>query len=178
MRSRTPSHDSHGSLEDRLPAAIRRFVLLLLTIGVAGTAADLLLLDHYEEIWQLFPLVLLALALVNIGWVVVITPASRSAGVMPAAGSAAVITMRVLMVGFIAAGALGILMHYNGNSEFQREIDPSLGGWTLFTKVMRAKAPPALAPASMIQLGLLGLLYTYHHPVLRSRLTRPDLERS
>jgi hypothetical protein len=33
---------------------------------------------------------------------------------------------------------------------------------------MKAKAPPALAPASMIQLGLLGLLYTYRHPSLRS----------
>jgi hypothetical protein len=27
-----------------------------------------------------------------------------------------------------------------------------------------AKAPPALAPAVMAQLGFLGLLYTYRHP--------------
>jgi len=40
-------------------------------------------------------------------------------------------------------------------------MDPSLEGWALFVKVIRAKAPPALAPAAMIQIGLLGLLYTY-----------------
>jgi hypothetical protein len=34
---------------------------------------------------------------------------------------------------------------------------------------MTAKAPPALAPAGLIQLGLLGLLYTYRHPALQLR---------
>ncbi|HYJ16246.1 MAG TPA: hypothetical protein VE170_12200 [Candidatus Limnocylindria bacterium] len=31
-----------------------------------------------------------------------------------------------------------------------------------------AKAPPLLAPGSMVQLGLLGLAYTYKHPALKS----------
>jgi hypothetical protein len=31
-------------------------------------------------------------------------------------------------------------------------------------KAIHSKAPPALAPAAMIQMGLLGLLYTYKHP--------------
>ena len=40
---------------------------------------------------------------------------------------------------------------------------------------MTAKAPPALAPAGMIQMGLLGLLYTYRHPALRQpMLDRPS----
>jgi len=32
---------------------------------------------------------------------------------------------------------------------------------------MTAKTPPALAPGAMIQLGLLGLVYTYRHPFIR-----------
>ena len=46
-------------------------------------------------------------------------------------------------------------------------MDPQLAGWPLFVKIVTAKAPPALAPASMVMIGLLGLIYTYQHPALR-----------
>jgi hypothetical protein len=42
--------------------------------------------------------------------------------------------------------------------EFQRESDPSIGGLALVRKVMLAHSPPALAPGSMILLGLFGLV--------------------
>jgi hypothetical protein len=128
---------------------VRALLLALVTIGMVGTAVDLLLLDHYEEVWQFPPIVMIVLGLGVVAWVWY----SGSANAMTA--------MRISMVLFLATGAAGMLFHYNGNREFQREMDPSLGGWALFVKVMRAKAPPALAPAAMIQIGLLGLLYTY-----------------
>jgi hypothetical protein len=134
----------------------RRLLLAVITIGMIGTTADLLLLEHYEGAWQLPPLVVLASGFVVIAWIAI------------GPGPLAVTAMRVIMVCFIAAGCAGVLLHYNGNSEFQREIDPTLLGWALFMKVMRAKAPPALAPAVLIQVGLLGLLYTYRHPALQS----------
>jgi hypothetical protein len=158
-------HSQDAPLQSRF-RQLRLWMLVLLTVGIAGTSADLLLLHHYEEAWQAFPLVLLALALLNIIWIAL------------APGPASLMSMRVVMVACVAAGALGVMLHYNGNSEFQREIDPSLSGWDLFAKVMQAKAPPALAPGSMVQLGLLGLLYTYHHPALRSRVASFDIERS
>ncbi len=65
-----------------------------------------------------------------------------------------------------APGIIGITLHYQANAEFQREIDPALGGLALFWKVVEATAPPALAPGVMVQLGLLGLVYTYKHPAL------------
>jgi len=71
------------------------------------------------------------------------------------------------MVLVVATGLVGILLHYKGNREFQHEMDPGLAGWTLFITVMTAKAPPALAPAAMIQIGLLGLIATYRHPAVR-----------
>ncbi len=74
--------------------------------------------------------------------------------------------LRATMAACIAAGALGMVLHFQSNREFQKEIDPSLEGWPLVVTVLRAKAPPALAPAAMIQLGLVGLLCTYRHPGL------------
>jgi hypothetical protein len=137
------------------PAAlqtIRRLLLVVLVAVMLGTAADLLLLEHYEGIWQLIPLMLIALGAPAVAW----TATSGSAN--------AVTVLRIVMVLFIASGLLGLLLHYLGNREFQREMDPSLAGWALFVKVMTAKAPPALAPAGMAQMGLLGLLATYRHP--------------
>jgi hypothetical protein len=136
---------------------MRRFMLVLLVIFMLGTTADLMLLDHHEGPGQLIPLVLLVLGLLASAW---------SLG----GRSAAITAMRVLMVLFVAAGFVGMVMHYIGNREFQHEMDPSLAGWPLFMKIITAKAPPALAPASMIQMGLLGLLYTYRHPALRRSL--------
>jgi hypothetical protein len=41
-----------------------------------------------------------------------------------------------------------------------------LAGWQLFWQAIRSKTPPALAPGVMIQLGLIGLAYTYRDPAL------------
>jgi hypothetical protein len=133
-------------------AALRWLLLALLTIGLIGTATDLLLLEHFEDAWQLPPLVLIAAGLCSVAWI-----AARG-------GAAAIAALRWTMWLCIAAGVVGVALHFNGNREFQQEIDPTLSGWPLFVKVITAKAPPALAPASMVQLGLLGLLFTYRHP--------------
>ncbi len=151
-----------GPREPSVLRTIRRLLIALLVVVMLGTAADLLLLEHYEDAWQIPPLVLIAIGLGVVGW----TTASGSAG--------AVTAMRIVMVLYIASGALGLLLHYLGNREFQREMDPQLAGWALFVKVMTAKAPPALAPAVMAQMGLLGLLYTYRHPSLTASLARLD----
>ena len=137
---------------------VRALLLTILSVGMIGTAADLLLLDHYEDAWQLAPLALLAVGLAAALWVAI------------RAGWLGILALRTTMVLFIVSGAAGIFFHYSGNQEFQREIDPELAGWALFVKVMTAKAPPALAPAVMVQLGLLGLLFTYRHPALHQPL--------
>jgi hypothetical protein len=143
-----------GSVESPVLTALRRFILALLVVAMTGTIVDLMLLEHHEDGWQMVPLVLLA------------------AGVLAAAATltgraGALLLFRVIMALVIASGMVGLGLHYLGNTEFQKEMDPSLTGWPLFVKAMTAKAPPALAPASMVQMGVLGLLYTYHHPALR-----------
>lgn len=133
-------------------SGLRRFVLVALTFGLIGVLADLTTLQHFEDSWQLVPMVLIGLALGAIGWY------------LAGGGAASLRLFQILMVLFIVAGVMGIVLHYRGNMEFQLEIDPSLAGWDLFTKVIHAKAPPALAPGAMAQLGLLGLAYAFRHP--------------
>lgn len=150
---------------NRTLTTVRRLLLAIVTIGMAGTIADLLLLDHYEDVWQALPLVLLSAGLILV------------ALIWTDPGRTTVRAFAALMILFILSGLAGFALHYNGNLEFQREIDPTQHGWTLFMAVMRAKAPPALAPGGMIQLGLIGLLGVYRHPALvSSSLTRSAQE--
>ena len=134
-------------------AIIRRVLLGILLIGMAGTTIELLLLKHVAEATQLIPVVLLGVAFVTVAW-----HARR-----PTAGS--LMTVQIIMVLFVAAGLIGMVLHYQANVEFQLEIDRSLSGMPLFWKAVAAKAPPALAPGSMSQLGLIGLAYSYRYPV-------------
>jgi hypothetical protein len=127
---------------------IRKSLLALLVFGLVGTGVELLLLGHYEEAWQLVPLGLIGAGLVVLAW-----DAMRST-------AATRRIVRITMVLFVLAGGVGVVLHYRGNLEFQLEIDASQSRWDLFRKVMQAKAPPALAPGVMTQLGLLGLIYT------------------
>jgi hypothetical protein len=131
-------------------------MLALLTFGLVAVGGELLALGHYEDSWQLVPLGLIALAVGVIAWLAV------------AGGAAAVRALRVAMLLLVAAGGLGIALHYRGNVEFQLDVNPDVSGLALLLKVLHAKAPPALAPGVMAQLGLLGLIYTYRHPALQS----------
>jgi hypothetical protein len=137
--------------------AIRRILLGVLLIGLAGMGLELLLLKHDEEATQLIPLVLIALAFLVIAW----HEAQRSA--------ASLVAFQITMALFIAAGLVGSYLHYQANVEFQREVDPSIAGRALFWKAMTAKTPPALAPGSMVQLGLVGLAYAFRYPLRQGR---------
>ncbi len=147
-----------------MPASftLRRLLLALLALGVTMTFIDLLLLAHYEDTKQLIPLGLNALALATIAWHV----ASSS--------PTSIRLLQVVMLLFVVAGLTGIVLHYQGNLEFQTEINPDQPAWDLFRKVMTAKAPPALAPGAMAQLGFLGLVYSYRHPSLSPATPAPE----
>ena len=130
---------------------VRRFLFVILLAGMAGTLAELLLMGHDEDATQFIPLVLLSLGLVTIAW-----HAVRS-------GPLSARAVRAVMLAFVAAGVAGLYFHFRANVEFQLETDPALRGRALLWQVLQAKVPPALAPAIMIQFGLLGLAYTYRY---------------
>src|SRR5207247_5374544 len=131
---------------------IRAMLLMIFILGSVGSAAELLLLNHFESLLQWIPLLLILVSFVVFGWHAVRrTPGSTRA-------------IQGAMIAFIAAGLAGFYFHYQGSAEFKLESNPSLTGWRLFWEAIRGKAPPALAPGVMIQLGLIGLGYTYRHP--------------
>ena len=146
-----------ASPESSTLAMLRWMLLCVLSVGLLGLGTELLLLKHVESPTQLIAPGLIAIALVIVVWHVL------------ECGPASVLALDSVMVLFLVAGALGIYYHYVANVEFQREVDPSLTGSALFWKAVAAKAPPALAPGAMAQLGLIGLAYTFRHPARRRR---------
>jgi hypothetical protein len=149
-----PEHDHRTHDHPETVGPTRKLLLIVLAVGLVGSAADLMLLGHYEDPWQIAPLVLICASLAMVGLLVMrCTPATIRA-------------FRLTMILSVIAGALGMYLHFDGNRQFQHELDPSLRGWALFATVMTAKAPPALAPGAMIQLGLIGLVATYRHPAV------------
>ena len=130
---------------------LRRFLAVILLAGMCGTLAELLLLRHVEDALQLVPIVLLGCGIAGVAW----HAWTRSPG--------SAVTLRLLMALFVAAGLAGIYFHFAANVEFQKETDPSLAGRALAWRALEATVPPALAPGVMLQLGLVGLAYTYRH---------------
>lgn len=126
---------------------MRSALAAILLLGLVGSGVELGLLEHYKDKAQLIPLVAIGTTLAALGWDR-LAPSRKSQR-----------SLQLVLCFLLAAGLLGVVLHLRGNAEFQREMDPSLTGWPLLWKTLRAKAPPALAPGVLAQLGLLGLLY-------------------
>ena len=140
-------------------STLRTILLLILVISMAATGIELLLLEHIESRWQWLPIVLLGLGIC----------ASLLVAIWPT--HAAFTIFRVVMAASTLSGLIGIWLHYRGNVEFELEMNTALHGFELFRDAMMG-ATPALAPGSMTQLGLLGLIYTYRHPRLQDANAR------
>lgn len=154
MKSSAPPHDREsGPLK-----ALRAGVLFIFALGAVGTGAELVLLEHTEDVWQWSPLVLLAASAPVLLWLVIL------------GGRASVRTFQAIMALFVVSGFLGLMLHYRGNVEFEIEMYPTLSGAKLFWEALKG-ATPALAPGTMLQLGLLGLAFTYNHPASAPRRT-------
>ena len=142
-------------------AAIRRILLIIFLIGALGTVAELLLLKHTEDRWQWVPLILATLSLLALlvhGFI------RRAATIRLFQGA---------MILFVLSGFVGSYLHYRAKVEFKLETNPALAGWELFREAMvGGTVPPVLAPGVMIQLGLLGLAWTYRHPALSAASER------
>jgi uncharacterized membrane protein len=145
-RPQQPAPDNTGVARI---AALRVWILGILLLGLLGTVTELVLLAHYEEPLQFVPLVLIVAALPTLWWEFSRRDlASRRA-------------LQILMALFVLAGFVGFGAHFHGAAEYQLELNPDMSNWELLEKILRAKAPPLLAPGMMLQLGLLGLAYVF-----------------
>jgi len=131
---------------------LRRWILGVMVLGLLGTITELVLLEHYEQPLQFVPLVLIAAAIAVLAFEV----RRRDAASRRA--------LQIVMGLFVLAGFVGFVAHFLGSAEFQLDLNPDMSTWELVEKVLRAKAPPLLAPGMMLQLGLLGLAYVFSDP--------------
>ena len=141
--------------------SLRRGILLIFVLGTVGLGTELLLLDHFEEWRQQVPLVLLALGLVLL--------AAR----LLYRGAIILRLFRLTMLAFVLGGIVGLWFHLSSNMEFELEMHPTLSGLELLFKALSG-AMPALAPGALVQLGLIGFLYTYQHPALIRERTKEN----
>ena len=134
---------------------IRKILLWSLLAGSSGTLLELLLIGHDEMAAQFAPLVLLGVGILAAAWTLF------------APRPAAIRTLQVLMVVFVASGLIGVVLHYKGNEAFELEMSPSRAGLSLMSKTLTG-ATPVLAPGSMCLLGIVGLAFAHRHPGLGS----------
>ena len=149
------------SKRDSGVVSLRRGALLIFVLGTVGLGTELVLLDHFEEWRQQVPLVLLALGLILLA----VRLFYRSAIILR--------LFRLTMLAFVLGGMVGLWFHLSSNMEFELEMYPTLSGLELLFKALGG-AMPALAPGALVQLGLIGFLYTYQHPVLSREQTQEN----
>ena len=133
---------------------LRQALLLILIVSLVGSGIELLLLRHTDGIWQLLPLLLIALSFGALAWFWL----SRSA--------ASIRTLQVIMLLCLASGVIGLVQHFAGNMVYARDSNPSLSGMALYKEALFGSTP-TLAPGTMIQVALLGLAFAFRHPGLR-----------
>ena len=138
---------------DRGSVSLRRGVLLIFVLGTVGLGTELLLLGHFEEWRQQIPLALLACGLVLVAMRLLYR------------GAIILRLFRWTMLTFVLGGMVGLWFHLSSNMEFELEMYPTLSGLELLSKALGG-AMPALAPGALVQLGLIGFLYTHQHPAL------------
>jgi uncharacterized membrane protein len=154
MDAQQPQPGADSVQADRIEL-LRRWILGVLVLGLLGTVTELVLLEHYEQPLQFVPLVLIVAGVAVLVWEFRRhDTASRRA-------------VQIVMALFVLAGFVGFVAHFHGSAEYQLELNPEMGNWELMEKVLRAKAPPLLAPGMMLQLGLLGLADMFSDPRFR-----------
>jgi hypothetical protein len=132
---------------------VRRILLITVVSAIIGVEIELVLLDHVKPIMQLIPVLLMATALFAIAWYG-FTKSRES-----------VKAFQILMILSIAAGLLGIFVHLGFSATDAVKKDKTLQGFPLIRAALTGVAPP-FAPAALIQIGLVGVAYTFRHPAL------------
>ena len=150
--------DAKSSKSDSVPLPntlllLKRFLLIILVIGTLGTGTELLLLGHTDGWTQLIPIIVLGVSLLS-----TVAVALRPSPPL-------VYGFRGTMCLVLTSGIVGVVLHYQGNADFELEMRANIRGVELIWNALTG-ATPALAPGTMILLGLLGLLYSYRHSVL------------
>lgn len=132
---------------------LRRFLLALSIVLLAGAVAELWLVEHTQDRLQLLPFVLCGLG----------AAAAVFALLRPARASLWALRATMLLV--VAGSLLGVYLHVESNFELERELNPDMATGRLLLGALGG-ANPLLAPGLLAVAALLALAATYQHPAL------------
>ena len=133
---------------------LRRIVAGLVAFGLLAIAAELVLIEHVENLSQLAPVIVLPVAAVLL--------APVALGVVPWN----VVALRGALAVVVLAGIAGVGLHVYESWQFQAEVDPSQRAVARAWAAVRAQSPPSLAPGQIALLGLLGLAAASGSPTI------------
>ena len=139
---------------------LRRFLLATSGFLLAGTVAELLLVDHTEDRTQLIPFVLCGLGLLCVG----------AAFFRPRRG--VLLALRAVALLAVLGSLYGVYEHVWGNLSLQREVNPTATGGELFWSALDG-GNPLLAPGVLTLAAALALAATYYHPALSKDRAAP-----
>lgn len=142
-------------------ARLRRFLLALPAVMLAGAVVELLLVEHTEDPLQLTPFVLCGLGALG----------AVAALVRPARPS--LWALRVLMLLVAAGSLLGVYLHVESNYQLEREVYPDKPATQLMLGALGG-GNPLLAPGVLAVAALLAVAATYQHPALARAASKAD----
>jgi len=133
-----------------------RLLLGLAVFMVVGTLGELIVIEHYQQTEQYFPIVISVVALISMG-AAIVRPQRWTFQVM-----------RAVMIVLGLVSLLGLYYHITGNFAFELEIRPNATLSEVFMDALGG-ANPLLAPGVLGIAAVLALASTYYHPALKSK---------
>ena len=125
--------------------SVKQIIVLALLFMMVGTLLELYLLDHYEDAYQLIPVLCIAFSLINL--IILLFKSKKIINLF-----------KLMLVLTSLSGVYGVFLHLQSNFEFEQEMKPTATNWELFSESLSG-ALPTLAPMSMLVLAFIGYSY-------------------
>jgi hypothetical protein len=139
--------------DDATLKGMRLLIMAAIAVALTVTEAELIYVGHTgTNNGQLIAVVLVAAGLTVSTWHAI------------ARNTTSIVVFRFTMYLFLVFGLDGMLTHYNAAVHAALKLHPTLAGLPLLTATLSGSIP-LLAPGMLIQVGLLGLVYTFNHPL-------------
>jgi len=139
---------------------VRLLILAAIAATLIVTEAELLFVRHTgSNNGQVIAVVLVSLGLITVSCHAILRNTSS------------IVVLRLTMYLFLIFGIDGLFTHYHWAVQSALKSQPTLVGMPLVYATLSGKIP-LLAPGMLIEIGLLGLIYTFQHP-LDVRFVKP-----
>jgi len=125
---------------------LKKVLVLALLFMMIGTLLELYLLDHYEDSWQLIPILSVGTTLVTL----LILFFKKTTKVVN--------LFKAVLILTALSGVYGVYLHLQSNFEFEQDMKPTASFWQLITDSLSG-ALPTLAPMSLVVLACIGYSY-------------------